>query len=244
MENNLAGWKKTGVFPFSRCVQVRLKAEELAKSRSTGHLRRKYVPPPSVETAFNTCADALLAAQNSRPNAIPDGEQLSDADTSDAEIEAVLSRKTTQFSSAQLFTLGPVTGGKGLEIVKQRAKDKNDGLVEKKRKLDERTQIAESKQIINHEQGKTIIRDLDSGILPFSKLTVCQLDACMTFYNLPVVKGKVALKSAALFQARVQRSSVLHPIPNHNPNLTPIPTLTLTPTPTSTITPTPTPTQT
>ena len=131
-----------------------------------------------------------------------------------------------------------------MEIVKKRAKDKYDGLVEKKRKLDEKTQVAESKQIINHEQGKTIIRDLDSGILPFGKLTVCQLDACMTFYNLPVVKGKVALKSAALFQARVQRSSVLHPIPNHNPNLTPTPTLTLTPTPTSTITPTLTPTPT
>ena len=205
-ENNLAGWKKTGVFPFTRQVQYQYKAKELASNQKTGHLRYQYLPPPSELSAFNACTDVLLPKPIVHP--ILTGDDLvRSADEVDERVEITMVSK--QFSSACVWNLGPLTNGNGLAIIKQRAKEKNDEDIERKRKYAERTDISEQKRICSHEMGKTTIYDLDNGKLSFDKLTVCQIDACMIYYNLPIITGKVAVKSDALRAARVRRSIVL-----------------------------------
>ena len=209
--NNLRGWEKTGVCPFTRCVQFKLAAKEVIYARKTGNLRFKHTPPTeslSIEDAFNLCADA--SAASSFCLGLESSSSSNDEEDLGEERVGRVTKGSKRFSSAQVWDKGPLTEGEGCALIKEREKEKNELANEKKRKKLEKSETADKKRISCQEMGKAILEEVDNGKKCFTKLSVNQIDACMIFYNQPIVKGKAADKSAALLAYRVHRSTTLN----------------------------------
>ena len=165
--NNLKGWEKTGVYPFTRCVQKKIASQELENHRKTGHLRYKHAPPTTnmpLDSAFNMCANALATP----------GPTTQDSEDDDGTEEGMKSH----FSSAFLWDLGPVTSTKALTIVKERHLAKVFSDTEKKRKAEQKNDEVSIKRVKLHEIGRDLVDSLNAGTKTEATLTCDQLDAC------------------------------------------------------------------
>ena len=109
--NNLKGWAKTGISPFTRLVYHELKQSEACANTIASSSNIDYTP---------------LQSLTGRHVAVDD-------DSTEEEQDDEIAVRTGRLSSAQLYSLGPVTSDEAFGIVKEK--------VESKRKLAEEAKV-------------------------------------------------------------------------------------------------------
>ena len=170
--NNEAAWRKTGIYPFSRCVQHRLKAKEVAKKLVNARFtyRHNNTPIMTVEEALVACLDQ-------------EEEEV------DPSVEVAADAASLKVISTNMWKLGPVTTGVGIDMVRGQHVRQLATAEEKKRKAEDKTSAEDAKRVKLFVQGKAVIARLDANETQVDKLTVSDLDACLVVFGL-TCKGK------------------------------------------------------